>query len=45
MKWARRVACVGVEAMGIDPKWIGYLKFCGQFRVGRPMSDLPPKSE
>jgi len=26
---------VGVEVMGIDPKWIGYLNFCGQFGVGQ----------
>jgi len=26
---------VGVEAMGIDPKWIGYLNFCGQFGLGQ----------
>jgi uncharacterized protein (DUF362 family) len=26
---------VGIEAMGIDPKWPGYLNFCGQFGVGQ----------
>jgi uncharacterized protein (DUF362 family) len=26
---------VGVEAMGIDPSWVGYLAFCGQAGVGR----------
>jgi len=26
---------VGVEVMGIDAKWIGYLNFCGQFAVGQ----------
>jgi len=26
---------VGVEAMGIDAKWIGYLNFCGQFGLGQ----------
>ena len=26
---------VGVEAMGIDPNWIGYLNFCGQFGLGQ----------
>lgn len=26
---------VGVEAMGIDAKWVGYLNFCGQFGVGQ----------
>ncbi|HTT61703.1 MAG TPA: DUF362 domain-containing protein [Bryobacteraceae bacterium] len=26
---------VGVECMGIDPKWIGYLNFCGQFGLGQ----------
>jgi uncharacterized protein (DUF362 family) len=26
---------VGVEAMGIDSKWIGYLNFCGQFGLGQ----------
>ncbi len=26
---------VGVETMGIDAKWIGYLNFCGQFGVGQ----------
>src|ERR1035441_7057829 len=26
---------VGVETMGIDPKWIGYLNFCGQFGLGQ----------
>jgi uncharacterized protein (DUF362 family) len=25
---------VGVEAMGIDPKWIGYLQYCNDFGVG-----------
>ena len=25
---------VGVEAMGIDPSWVGYLVFCGQVGVG-----------
>jgi uncharacterized protein (DUF362 family) len=26
---------VGVEAMGIDPKWIGYLQYCSDFGVGQ----------
>jgi len=26
---------VGVEAMGINPKWLGYLNFCGDFGVGQ----------
>jgi uncharacterized protein (DUF362 family) len=26
---------VGVEAMGIDPKWLGYLNYCGDFGVGQ----------
>jgi len=26
---------VGVETMGIDAKWPGYLNFCGQFGVGQ----------
>ncbi len=26
---------VGVEAMGIDAKWVGYLNFCGQFGIGQ----------
>jgi len=26
---------VGVECMGIDPKWMGYLQFCGDFGVGQ----------
>jgi uncharacterized protein (DUF362 family) len=26
---------VGVEAMGIDPTWMGYLRFCGDFGVGQ----------
>jgi uncharacterized protein (DUF362 family) len=25
---------VGVEAMGIDPAWVGYLAFCGQVGLG-----------
>ena len=25
---------VGVEAMGIDPSWVGYLTYCGQTGVG-----------
>jgi uncharacterized protein (DUF362 family) len=25
---------VGVEAMGIDPSWVGYLTYCGQAGVG-----------
>jgi uncharacterized protein (DUF362 family) len=25
---------VGVEAMGINPDWIGYLKFCSEFGIG-----------
>ena len=25
---------VGVEAMGIDPSWVGYLQFCGQAGLG-----------
>jgi uncharacterized protein (DUF362 family) len=26
---------VGVEAMGIDPNWIGWLKYCGEAGVGQ----------
>lgn len=26
---------VGVETMGINPDWMGYLRFCGEFGVGR----------
>ena len=26
---------VGVEAMGIDPAWVGYLTYCGQTGVGQ----------
>lgn len=26
---------VGVEAMGIDPTWVGYLQFCHQFGLGQ----------
>jgi uncharacterized protein (DUF362 family) len=26
---------VGLEVMGIDPKWLGYLNFCGDFGVGQ----------
>jgi hypothetical protein len=26
---------VGVEAMGINPEWMGYLRFCGEFGVGQ----------
>jgi uncharacterized protein (DUF362 family) len=26
---------VGLEAMGIDPSWVGYLDFCGQTGLGR----------
>jgi uncharacterized protein (DUF362 family) len=26
---------VGIEAMGIDPEWMGYLKYCGQIGVGQ----------
>ncbi len=26
---------VGVEAMGIDPTWMGYLRFCGDFGLGQ----------
>jgi len=26
---------VGVEAMGINPEWMGYLRFCAEFGVGR----------
>jgi len=26
---------VGVEAMGLDPRWLGYLNFCGDFRIGQ----------
>lgn len=26
---------VGVECMGIDPEWIGYLQFCSMFGVGQ----------
>lgn len=25
---------VGVEAMGVDPSWVGYLTYCGQVGVG-----------
>jgi uncharacterized protein (DUF362 family) len=26
---------VGIEAMGIDPAWVGYLAYCGQVGVGQ----------
>jgi uncharacterized protein (DUF362 family) len=26
---------VGIEAMGIDPRWIGYLRYCGDFGIGQ----------
>ena len=26
---------IGVEAMGIDPEWLGYLKYCGQLGLGQ----------
>ena len=26
---------VGVEAMGIDPSWVGYLQYCGQAGLGQ----------
>jgi uncharacterized protein (DUF362 family) len=26
---------VGVEAMGIDPSWLGYLNYCGQSGLGQ----------
>ena len=26
---------VGVEVMGINPDWMGYLRFCGEFGVGQ----------
>jgi uncharacterized protein (DUF362 family) len=26
---------VGVEAMGIDPSWVGYLTYCGQTGIGQ----------
>jgi uncharacterized protein (DUF362 family) len=26
---------VGVECMGIDPNWVGYLKYCGEAGVGQ----------
>ena len=26
---------VGVEAMGVNPEWMGYLKFCHDFKVGQ----------
>jgi uncharacterized protein (DUF362 family) len=26
---------VGVECMGIDPNWVGYLKYCGEVGVGQ----------
>jgi uncharacterized protein (DUF362 family) len=26
---------VGVECMGINPEWMGYLRFCGDFGVGQ----------
>ena len=25
---------VGVECMGVDPEWVGYLRYCGQLGVG-----------
>jgi uncharacterized protein (DUF362 family) len=25
---------VGVECMGVDPKWVGYLRYCGQVGLG-----------
>jgi hypothetical protein len=26
---------VGLEVMGINPKWLGYLNFCGDFGIGQ----------
>ena len=26
---------VGVECMGIDPEWLGYLKYCGEVGIGQ----------
>jgi uncharacterized protein (DUF362 family) len=26
---------VGVEAMGVNPEWMGYLRFCGDFGLGQ----------
>jgi uncharacterized protein (DUF362 family) len=26
---------VGVECMGIDPNWVGYLKYCGEVGIGQ----------
>ncbi len=26
---------IGIEAMGIDPEWMGYLKYCGQIGLGQ----------
>jgi uncharacterized protein (DUF362 family) len=26
---------VGIEAMGVNPEWMGYLKFCHDFKVGQ----------
>jgi hypothetical protein len=26
---------VGVEAMGVDSKWLGYLNYCGDFGIGQ----------
>jgi len=26
---------VGLEAMGIDASWVGYLRFCGESHIGR----------
>lgn len=25
---------IGVECMGVDPKWVGYLRYCGQVGLG-----------
>jgi hypothetical protein len=24
-----------VEAMGVNPEWMGYLRFCGDFKLGQ----------
>jgi hypothetical protein len=26
---------VGLEVMGIDPAWVGYLRFCGDCGIGQ----------
>ena len=37
---------VAVEAMGMDPKWIGYLQYCGQMGIGNyDLSNIEVRGE